>query len=39
MFYKAREKVIEIFDYFCIIVSEAKFKATHGKALKALTSK
>ena len=35
MFYKAREK-----DYFYIIVSEAKFKATHGgKGLKVLTSK
>ena len=39
MFYKAREKVIEIFDYFYIIVSKAKFKATHGKGLKVLTSK
>ena len=38
-FYKARKKVIEFFDDYSLMVSEAKLKATKGKGLKILTSK
>ena len=39
MLYKARTKVIELFDNYFLMVSEAKLKATKGKGLKILTSK
>ena len=39
MFCKTPEKVIKSFEDYSIMVSEAKFKATHGKDLKILTPK
>ena len=39
MFCKTPEKVIKSFEDYSIMVSEAKFKATHGKGLKILTPK
>ena len=39
MFYKAREKVIKLFDYYTTIVSKAKYEAKHGKGLKILFPK
>ena len=38
-FYKARKKVIEFFDDYSLMVSEAKLKATKGKGLKISTPK
>ena len=38
-FYKSREKVIEFFDNYSRIKSEAKFKTKDGKGLKILTPK
>ena len=29
--HKAREAVIKLFNDYCLIASEAKYKATHGK--------
>ena len=37
--YKSREKVIEFFDNYSRIKSEAKFKTKDGKGLKILTPK
>ena len=34
MFYKAREKVITLFDDYTAIVSKAKYGAKHRKGLK-----
>ena len=39
MLYKARKKVIEFFDDYSSMASEAKIKATEGKGLKILTPK
>ena len=39
MFYKVREKVIKLFDYYTTIVSKAKYEAKHGKGLKILFPK
>ena len=39
MLYTARNKVIEFFDYYSSMVSEAKLKATKGAGLKILTPK
>ena len=39
MFYKAREKVITLFDDYTKIVSKAKYEAKHGKGLRILTPK
>ena len=39
MLYKARKKVIEFYDDYFLMVSEAKTKATKGTRLKILTSK
>ena len=39
MLYKASNKVIESFDDYSSIVSEAKLKATKGAGLKILTPK
>ena len=39
MFYKAREKVITLFDDYTTIVSKAKHEAKHGKGLKIITPK
>ena len=39
MFYKAREKIIKLFDDYTKIVSKAKFNAKHGEGLKILTPK
>ena len=39
MFYKAREKVITLFDYYVTIVPKAKYEAKNGKGLKILTLK
>ena len=39
MFYKAREKVIKLFDDYTRIASKAKYEAKHGKRLKILTPK
>ena len=39
MLYKARNKVIEFFDDYSSMVSEAKLKGTQGTGLKTLTSK
>ena len=39
MFYKAREKVITLFDDYTAIVCKAKYKAKHGKRLKISTLK
>ena len=39
MFYKARKKVIKLFDDYTTIVSKAKHKAKHGKGLKILAPK
>ena len=39
MFYKAREKVIILFDDHTTIVSKTKYEAKHGKGLKILTPK
>ena len=39
MFYKAREKVIALFDDYTTIVSKAKYEAKHGKGFKILTPK
>ena len=37
--YESREKVIEMFDIYSGIVSEAIYKTKHGKGLHILTSK
>ena len=37
--YKARNKVIDFFDYYSSMVSKAKVKATKGKVLRILTLK
>ena len=39
MFYKAREKVITLFDDYATIVSKAKYETKHGKELKMLSPK
>ena len=39
MLYKARKEVIEFYDDYFLMVSEAKTKATKGIGLKILTSK
>ena len=39
MFYKAREKVIKLFDGYITIVFKVKFEAKHGKRFKILTPK
>ena len=39
MFYKAREKIITLFDDYTTIVSKTKYEAKHGKGLKILTPK
>ena len=39
MLYKARNKVIEFFDDYSSMVSEAKLKATKRTGLKVLTPK
>ena len=39
MVYKARKRVIEFFDNYFLMVSEAKLKATKGTGFKILTSK
>ena len=39
MFYKLREKVINLFNDYSAIVSKAKYKATHGEGLKILIHK
>ena len=39
MLYKARKKVIKIFDDYSSMVSEAKNRATKGRRLKILTPK
>ena len=39
MFYKARKKIIKLFDDYTKIVSKAKFNAKHGEGLKILTPK
>ena len=39
MFYKAREKVITLFDDYTAIVCKAKYKGKHGKRLKISTLK
>ena len=39
MFYKAREKVIALFEDYTTIVSKVKYEAKHGKGLKILTPK
>ena len=37
--YKAREKVIALFDDYTTILSKTKYEAKHGKERKILTSK
>ena len=37
--YKARNKVIELFDNYFLIASESKLKATKRKGIQILTSK
>ena len=39
MFYKARRKVIALFDDYTAIVSKDKYKAKHGKRCNLLTPK
>ena len=39
MLYKARNKAIKFFDDYSLMASEAKNKATKGKARKILTPK
>ena len=39
MLYKARNSVIEVFDDYSSMLSEAKLKATKGTGLKILTPK
>ena len=39
LFYKLREAVIKLFNYYYSIVSEAKHKAKYGKELKILNPK
>ena len=39
MVYKARGKVIALFEDYTTIVSKAKYEAKHGKGLKILTPK
>ena len=39
IFYKAREKVITLFDDYTTIVSKAKCNSKYGKWLKILTAK
>ena len=39
MLYKARENVLKFFDDYCLILSEAKHRATKGTGIKILTLK
>ena len=39
MLYKARSKAIKFYDYYSLMMSEAKTKATKGTGLKILTPK
>ena len=39
MFYKARKKIITLFDGYTTIVSKSKYESKHWKGLKILTPK
>ena len=39
MLYKARNNIIKFYDDYSSMISEAKYEATKGKALKILTPK
>ena len=39
MFYKARNEAIKFYDDYSSVMSEAKYRATKGTVLKALTPK
>ena len=39
LLYKSREAVIQLFNDYSLIVSEAKYKSIHGEGLKILTPK
>ena len=36
---EVREKVIELFDYYSLITSEAKYKTNHGEGIKLFNPK
>ena len=39
MLYESQEAVIKLFNDFCSIISEAKYKSIHGEELKILSPK
>ena len=39
MLYKARNKAIKFYDYYSLMMSEAKYRLTKGTGLKILTPK
>ena len=39
LLYKSREAVIKLFNYYCSVTSEAKYKSIHGEGLKIFTPK
>ena len=39
LFYESQEAAFKIFNDYCSVVSEAKYKSIHGEGLKILTSK